>query len=232
MIDKNAALMHKLQYQFKDQSLLQLALTHRSKGTANYERLEFLGDSILGFVVTDWLLKHFPEEPEGRLSRMRSRLVRQDTLADIARTLELQEHLILGEGERKSGGFNRASILSDVVESLIGAMYIDSGFAQASQFIHRQFAELFDNMDETTNFKDPKSQLQEILQKHGYDLPDYHIVEVQGEPHKQQFTVQCVVKKLTIEVTATAQSRRKAEQICAADALRMVQDSLAKSSTN
>ena len=133
------ALMRKLDYEFNDISLLKLALTHRSKGSKNYERLEFLGDSILGFVIAESLYEKYPKESEGKLSRMRSSLVRQETLADVAKNLKLSDYLILGEGELKSGGFNRASILSDVVESLIGAIYLDADFSQANKFIQRYF---------------------------------------------------------------------------------------------
>lgn len=218
-MDKITALMRKLDYSFKDHSLLQLALTHRSKGARNYERIEFLGDSILGFVVADWLYKNFPDLAEGQLSRMRSSLVRKETLASVARNLELKDHLILGEGELKSGGFNRDSILSDAVESLIGALYLDAGFEQASRFIHTQFADLFKNISAESNFKDAKSRLQEAMQKNGHELPKYEIVETYGEQHQQQFTVQCVLVELAIEAQATASSRRQAEQSAANDVL-------------
>ncbi len=218
-MDKIAALMRKLDYTFKDQSLLKLALTHRSKGSGNYERLEFLGDSILGFIVADWLYVHFSDVAEGRLSRMRSSLVRKETLAGIARKLALKDHLILGEGELKSGGFNRDSILSDTVESIIGALYLDADFNQASRFVHTQFAELFENISIESNFKDPKSTLQEAMQKYGYELPKYDIVEIYGEQHQQQFTMQCTVAELAISAQATAGSRRQAEQSAASHVL-------------
>jgi len=222
-MDKIAALMRKLDYTFKDQSLLKLALTHRSKGSGNYERLEFLGDSILGFIVADWLYVHFPDVAEGRLSRMRSSLVRKETLAGIARKLALKDHLILGEGELKSGGFNRDSILSDTVESIIGALYLDADFNQASRFVHTQFAELFESISIESNFKDPKSTLQEAMQKYGYELPKYDIVEIYGEQHQQQFTMQCTVAELAISAQATAASRRQAEQGAASQVLEIYQ---------
>jgi len=225
-MDKIAALMRKLDYTFKDQSLLKLALTHRSKGSGNYERLEFLGDSILGFIVADWLYVHFPDVAEGRLSRMRSSLVRKETLAGIARKLALKDHLILGEGELKSGGFNRDSILSDTVESIIGALYLDADFNQASRFVHAQFAELFENISIESNFKDPKSTLQEAMQKYGYELPKYDIVEIYGEQHQQQFTMQCTVAELAISAQATAGSRRQAEQGAASQVLEIYQQKL------
>lgn len=226
-MDKIAALMRKLDYQFEDESLLKLALTHRSKGAHSYERLEFLGDSILGFVVADWLYKHFPDTAEGRLSRMRSRLVRKKTLADVARDLGLQDHLILGEGELKSGGFNRDSILSDTVESIIGALYLDADFDQASRFIHSQFEGLFKNLSDESSFKDAKSRLQETMQKQAYELPQYDIIETCGKQHQQQFTVQCTLIDLQINAQATAGSRRQAEQEAAAKVLVQYQTKMA-----
>ena len=218
-MDKLAALMRALNYQFDDLALRKLALTHRSKGAKNYERLEFLGDSILGFVVADWLYANYPQLAEGKLSRMRSSLVRKETLALVARQLKLSEYLILGEGELKSGGFNRDSILADSVESIIGALYLDSGFATASEFILHNFACHFDNISEESTFKDAKSQLQEVMQKNALNLPSYKIVEAVGEQHDQEFTVECRILDVNITSLATAKSRRLAEQKAAADAL-------------
>lgn len=219
-MDKLAALARKINYSFDDVELFKLALTHRSKGSKNYERLEFLGDSILGFVVADFLYKKFPHLAEGKLSRMRSSLVRKETLAAVARELGLSDHLILGEGELKSGGFNRDSILSDAVESLIGAIYLDSNFATANEFINRNFASQFEEISEQSNFKDPKSQLQEAMQKSGLSLPTYEIVEVVGDDHEQTFTLECVISEAAIRAKATAKSRRQAEQKAAADVLK------------
>jgi len=218
-MDKFEALMRALDYQFNDQSLLTLALTHRSRGSKNYERLEFLGDSILGFVVADWLYKNYPQLAEGKLSRMRSSLVRKETLAKVARKLELSSHLILGEGELKSGGFNRDSILSDTVESIIGALYLDSGFDAAQKFIYTNFAEHFDGISETSTFKDAKSQLQEAMQKNALTLPSYTIIETQGEQHDQEFTVECIASDVALRAVATAKSRRIAEQEAASAVL-------------
>jgi ribonuclease-3 len=219
------ALMRKLNYDFKDPKILTLALTHRSKGSKNYERLEFLGDSILGFVVADWLYLNFPSMAEGKLSRMRSSLVRKETLAIVARELSLSDYLILGEGELKSGGFNRDSILSDPVESIIGALYLDAGFAAASQFIHTNFKGQFDGISEKSTFKDAKSKLQEAMQKQSYDLPSYDIVEALGEQHDQHFTVECELTDLSIREQATAKSRRGAEQAAAERVLEIFQHS-------
>lgn len=219
-MDKLAMLARKLDYSFEDMELLKLALTHRSKGSKNYERLEFLGDSILGFVVADFLYKKFPHLAEGKLSRMRSSLVRKETLAAVARELDLSNYLILGEGELKSGGFNRDSILSDTVESLIGAIYLDSNFAMANDFIDRNFASQFAEISEQSTFKDAKSQLQEAMQKSGLSLPTYEIVNVSGDDHEQVFTLECMISEASISAQATAKSRRQAEQKAAADVLK------------
>ena len=217
--------MRKLNHEFSDLSLLTLALTHRSRGSKNYERLEFLGDSILGFVVADWLYSHYPQLAEGKLSRMRSSLVRKEALAIVARNLNLSEYLILGEGELKSGGFNRESILSDAVESIIGALYLDAGFDIASDFIHHNFKELFKGTSSQTSFKDAKSRLQEAMQKQAYSLPLYRIVETTGEQHDQEFTIECLLRELKISNTATAGSRRRAEQAAAEQVLSEFQQS-------
>ncbi|MCL4137946.1 UNVERIFIED_CONTAM: hypothetical protein GTU68_020217, partial [Idotea baltica] len=183
--------MQKLEYQFDDTQLLKLALTHRSKGAKNYERLEFLGDSLLGFIVADWLFQEYPKLAEGKLSRMRSRLVRRESLAVVARSLCLSDYLILGEGELKSGGFNRDSILSDTVESIIGAIYLDSDLNNARQFIERNFKGHVASLSEDSTFKDAKSKLQEYMQKKGFSLPQYEITETSGQQHMQSFTVEC-----------------------------------------
>lgn len=220
--------MQKIGHQFGDPALLSLALTHRSKGAKNYERLEFLGDSILGFVVADFLYAKYPQLAEGKLSRMRSSLVRKETLAQVARQLELSEFLILGEGELKSGGFNRDSILSDTVESIIGALYLDAGFGVASKFINKNFSQHFATITPESTYKDAKSKLQEALQKNGLDLPDYQIVASQGEQHAQQFTVQCSLPSASIATQAVANSRRKAEQKAATQALELFLSQQAK----
>lgn len=224
-MDKLDALMRKLDYEFKDSSLLKLALTHRSKGSSNYERLEFLGDSILGFVVADWLYTNYPKLAEGKLSRMRSSLVRKETLAIVARDLGLSKFLLLGEGELKSGGFNRDSILSDTVESIIGALYLDAGFNVARDFIYSHFSVQFAGISEQSTFKDAKSKLQEAMQKQSYGLPCYDIVETVGEQHEQHFTVECDLPDLLIKAKATAKSRRGAEQTAAEQVLEQFLDS-------
>lgn len=219
-------LQAKLAYQFSDSALLALALTHRSRGAKNYERLEFLGDSILGFVVADWLYHNYADLAEGKLSRMRSSLVRKETLALVARDLGLSDHLILGEGELKSGGFNRDSILADTVESIIGALYLDAGFDVAHEFIHQNFKSHFEKISPDSTHKDPKSRLQEAMQKRGLELPVYQIVETHGAQHDQVFTVECRLAELKIVHRSTARSRRAAEQAAADQVLDLFIDQL------
>lgn len=205
--------------EFSDPGLLQQALTHRSRSHSNYERLEFLGDSVLGFVVAEDLYYRFPDIPEGKLSRMRSYVVRQETLARIARGMALQEFLQLGEGELKSGGFNRDSILSDSLEAIIGAVYLDQGLGAAKSFIHRFFKEVLGSLTEDTVYKDSKSRLQEYLQQRGEPVPGYEIVSVSGEPHDQTFEVVCLVSLTSEPFRGTGSSRRDAEQRAAKCAL-------------
>ena len=211
--------MARLGHQFSNPDYLITALTHRSKSNENYERLEFLGDSILGFVIAEWLFNEFDELSEGKLSRMRSTLVRKETLALVARNLRIGEHLNLGEGEMKSGGFDRDSILADAVESIIGAIYRDSNFSSAEAFIHQHFADLLDKTTELKSLKDPKSRLQETMQKLGHPLPKYTIVDAQGQHHAQVFTVECNLDELPYSAQATATSRRSAEQAAAQEIL-------------
>ena len=216
----------RLGYSFRNQDLLTLALTHRSRGAKNYERLEFLGDSVLGFVVADKLYKNYPELAEGKLSRMRSALVRKETLAMVARSIQLSDYLILGEGELKSGGFNRDSILADTVESLIGALYLDGDFETAASFILNHFKDHFGSISAESTYKDAKSRLQEAMQKKGYQLPEYRIIETSGEQHKQSFKVECSLLDLGIKTCSNAHSRRAAEQAAAELALDQYVDNL------
>lgn len=216
---KAAALMQVLGHEFSDKSLLSLALTHRSRGASNYERLEFLGDSILGFVIAKWLYHNFPTLAEGRLSRMRSSLVRKETLAQVARDLNLPDFLLLGEGELKSGGFNRDSILSDSVESLIGALFLDAGAESAERFILRRFESYMQEVSQQSSHKDAKSNLQESMQKYGFELPVYDILNISGEQHEQVFTVTCRIPQLNLECQSIAHSRRSAEQSAASSML-------------
>lgn len=210
-----SALQRRIGHEFSDSTLLTRALTHRSKDPDNNERLEFLGDSILGFLVADWLYENFSDIAEGKLSRMRSTIVRKETLARVARELELNDALLLGEGELKSGGFNRDSILADSLEALIGAVYLDAGIAPARQLVMRHFKDVLGSLTPEAVYKDPKSRLQEYLQQRGQPIPDYEVVRVEGEAHRQVFCVACTVHGCDEPVTATGPSIRSAEQSAA-----------------
>lgn len=210
-----ATLEVRLDYRFRDQELLAQALTHRSLHRKHNERLEFLGDSVLGFVIADSLYRRFPRLPEGDLTRMRARLVRGDTLATVARALDLGGFLRLGEGERKSGGCNRNSILSDALEALLGAVYLDGGFDSAQAVVLKLFAPRLDTI-ETENIKDSKTRLQEILQKLEKPLPVYEVVGQRGKAHAPAFRVQCRIDHADSPFFASGDSRRIAEQIAAA----------------
>ena len=197
------------------QTLLELALTHKSRGSRNYERLEFLGDSLLGFVITDYLYQRFERSSEGKLSRMRASVVRRETLAGLARALDLGKYLQLGEGELKSGGHERDSILADSVEALIGAVYLDGGTNPATELILRIFKPVLRNLDPDTSYKDAKSRLQEMLQARGLALPHYEVVETSGSDHKQTFVVECRLDEIGRSQRASGASRREAEQSAA-----------------
>ncbi len=212
-------LERRLGYHFRQPDLLETALTHRSAGRRNNERLEFLGDAILGFVISEALFERFPEATEGQLSRMRSHLVRGETLAELARELELGEYLILGAGELKSGGYRRESTLADAFEALIGAIYRDNGLDAAREFVLAHLQPYIERLDPTGILKDPKTRLQELMQARGLPLPGYEVKSVQGKTHEQQFEVVCHVEGLPEPVRGTGGSRRKAEQAAAAAAL-------------
>jgi len=215
-------LVQRLGYKFADESLLELALTHRSCGVKNNERLEFLGDSILNFIMAEALYKKFPEAREGELSRLRAQLVKGDTLAEVAREFELGEQLNLGEGEMKSGGFRRASILADTVEALIGAIYTEAGMAVCQQHLLDWYAGRLKSISLDETQKDSKTLLQEYLQSRRSQVPDYKIIATSGESHEQQFTIECRVKLLAKPTTATASNRKQAEKVAAAEALSLL----------
>lgn len=204
-------LCRKLGYHFHDISLLKRALTHRSAGKNNNERLEFLGDSVLGFVITEALYDKYALDDEGKLSRYRSLLVKGETLAQIARQFSIGDYLYLGGGELKSGGFRRASILADAVEAIIGAIVLDSNIDQAKGCILDWYDERISNVDQAI-LKDPKTRLQEYLQSKKHALPIYEITSIEGKEHNQLFHVQCQIKELGIIVNAKGSSRRSAEQ--------------------
>lgn len=216
--------MQVLGHEFRDPAWLELALTHRSvSGARNNERLEFLGDSILNFLVADFLYDRFPQENEGRLSRLRALLVKQDTLASVARDLDLGEHLRLGAGELKSGGFRRESILADALEAVLGAIYRDSGSMETCrQRLHAWFGPRLEAVGQETVVKDSKSRLQEFLQGRRLSLPVYTVVSVDGEAHNQSFQVICEVPGLSAPTLGSGPSRRIAEQVAAAAALKQL----------
>lgn len=212
-------LEQRLNHTFQNPALLRQAVTHRSMGNQNNERLEFLGDSILGFVVSDMLYHHYPDVPEGDLSRLRARLVRGESLAEIAREFEIGDALLLGQGELKSGGFRRDSILADAVEAIIGAIYLDSGFAVCEEWLKNLFEQRINNLPPLTELKDPKTRLQEWLQARKHQLPNYEVVKVKGEGHLQTFIITCRVDDVDVVTQGEGGSRRKAEQEAAALAI-------------
>jgi ribonuclease III len=213
------AVLPQIGYVFKSPQLLTQAITHRSFGAVNNERLEFLGDGALNFIIAHQLFLRFPKLPEGDLSRLRAQLVKESTLAEIAGALNLGDMLKLGEGELKSAGWRRPSILSDALEAIIGAVYTDGGFAAVETLVLKLFDEKLTNIDPKTIDKDPKSQLQEYLQSRKIELPDYQITQIVGEAHAQTFTVACVIAKLNIRTIGEGISRRAAEQQAAQFAL-------------
>jgi ribonuclease-3 len=212
-------LQQALAYQFKDINLLSQALTHRSKGSTNNERLEFLGDAILGFIAADLLYSQFQQSPEGHLSRFRASLVKKETLAALAREFSLGDYLRLGSGELKSGGFRRDSILADGMEAIFGAMYLDGGLKNVRKLIERCLSSRLDRLSAESDMKDPKTRLQEYLQARRLDLPDYTVTETLGDDHEQEFEVQCKVAGLAQPIKGVGSSRRKAEQAAAKQAL-------------
>lgn len=212
MTKDSGQLQRKLGYQFQNADLLEQALTHRSFGQPNNERLEFLGDSVLNYVIAVALYERFETLREGDLSRLRASLVRQEGLHRVAVQLELGQQLRLGEGELKSGGFRRPSILADALEAIFAAVYLDGGFEAAKEVIDRLYAQMLDEINPATALKDPKTALQELLQGRKLPLPDYVTLNIYGEAHAQQFEVVCKVAALGVEETGKGHSRRAAEQ--------------------
>jgi ribonuclease-3 len=204
-----------LGYDFHSEPLLEQALTHRSVGTVNNERLEYLGDGALNFIIASELYHLKSTFNEGELSRMRANLVRKETLAEIAAELELGPQLNLGSGELKSGGYERDSILGDTVEAILGAVYLDGGFDQCKRVVQRLYARRLSDLPDVNQLKDSKTRLQEYLQGRQFELPEYKVVEKSGKAHEQQFLVQCVVVELDISLCAKALGRRRAEQAVA-----------------
>ncbi len=212
-------LQKQLGYEFNQPALLKQALTHRSYASNNNERLEFLGDGVLNFIVAHQLYQRFQKIPEGDLSRLRAQLVKEATLFEISLSLKLGELLNLGEGELKSAGWRRPSILSDALEAIIGATYLDGGFAAAEALVCKLYEERFENIDPKSIDKDAKSKLQEYLQSKKIDLADYTVISVEGEAHAQTFKVSCSINKLNITTLGEGTSRRNAEQQAAELAL-------------
>jgi len=215
-----AKLTAALGHSFADRALLQTALTHRSFGAPNNERLEFIGDGVLNCVIAVALFRRYPDLAEGDLSRLRANLVRQDALHRLAISLHLGDYLRLGEGELKSGGSQRPSILADTVEALIGAVYLDAGFEAAQSVISRLYLPLFDEMTSGPVTKDAKTSLQEWLQGRKRPLPRYHVIEASGAAHEQRFEVACEIENPALRTTGQGSSRRLAEQAAADNALK------------
>lgn len=211
-------LQRALGYEFSDQQLLVRALTHRSAGGKNNERLEFLGDSIVNHIIAEALYQRFSTATEGEMSRMRASLVRGETLAEVAREMHLGEYLVLGPGERKSGGHRRASILADALEAVVGAILLDAGIEQCRACVLQWFTARLAQLTTATG-KDAKTRLQEYLQGRGNPLPVYELLAVMGDDHKQQFKVVCRLNDPKLLVEGSGSSRRKAEQAAASSAL-------------
>ncbi|MFD1259591.1 ribonuclease III [Entomomonas asaccharolytica] len=216
-------LADKLGHSFTDLELMTLALTHRSFSGKNNERLEFLGDAILNFVVGEALFERFPQAKEGQLSRLRSKLVKGETLAVLARHFQLGDYLHLGSGELKSGGFRRDSILADAVEALIGAIYLDAGMDKARERVLVWLTEEFNTLTLVDTNKDPKTRLQEFLQSRNAELPRYEVANIEGEPHERTFYVECYLAMLDKKTRGKGSSRRIAEQQAAARALDLLE---------
>ncbi len=219
---KHAALCKQLGHQFAQPQLLQRALTHRSFSAAHNERLEFLGDSVLNCAIAKYLYDTFPDLPEGDLSRLRSNLVNQQTLATLAQRLNLGDQLLLGEGERKSAGFRRPSILADALEALFGAVLLDAGFAAAEKTVLGLYVPFIAQTDLQTLGKDAKTLLQELLQGRKLALPQYKVVEIKGEAHAQTFVVSCGIAQLGLTTRGEGASRRIAEQVAAEHAYQQI----------
>ncbi len=222
---KHAALCKQLGYRFEQPQLLQRALTHRSYTAAHNERLEFLGDSVLNCVIAKYLYDTYPDLPEGDLSRLRSNLVNQQTLAILAQQLNLGEQLLLGDGERKSAGFRRPSILADGLEALFGAVFLDADFSAAEKVVLGLYVPFIEQADLQTLGKDAKTLLQEYLQARKFPLPQYSVMEIKGEAHAQTFVVSCNVAQLELTTQGEGASRRIAEQIAAERAYQRIEES-------
>ncbi len=222
-MSEHHTLSAKLDYQFSDADLLKTALTHRSAADKHNERLEFLGDSLLGYLIADRLFRQFPDAREGQLTRLRASLVKGETLADIARDLNLGHFLILGSGELKSGGWRRDSILADTLEAVIGAVYLDGGLNACEDLIDKLYQTRLKGLSLSHIDKDPKTRLQEYLQAKKLQLPQYKITAITGDDHNQIFNVSCRIAELPKAVQGEGRSRRHAEQAAAKRVLKLLQ---------
>ncbi|WED42087.1 ribonuclease III [Legionella cardiaca] len=216
-------LYRRLGYEFKNPAFLKQALTHCSAGSVNNERYEFLGDSILSFVIANALFLTFPEQTEGQLSRLRAFLVKGEMLAEIAAEIELGDYLFLGQGELKSGGFRRASILADALEAVIAAVFLDGGIEASKELVLRLYRSRLEDETLHDNLKDAKTQLQEYLQAHKKPLPEYSLIKVEGEEHEQTFYINCKVSGIKTPTVGHGPNRRKAEQDAAKQLLQALQ---------
>jgi len=223
--ERQASLSRIIHYTFNDPSLMIMALTHRSFSAQHNERLEFLGDSVLSFLIANELYKRFPRIDEGDLSRLRAQLVKESSLSTIATSMGLGDFIRLGEGELKSAGWRRPSILADTFESIIGAIYLDGGIEPTHQFVLRFFETQLNEIDPKLIHKDPKTLLQELLQSKKTDLPIYTVVSIEGEAHSQTFTIECRIKKSNIKTQGVGNSRRIAEQEAASKAYQLMLES-------
>lgn len=222
----NSRLYKALSYTFSDEQLICKALRHRSLGKDNNERLEFLGDSLLNFIVAEALFQKFPDAREGDLSRLRATLVQGDTLAELAREFELGNHLFLGEGELKSGGFRRDSILADALEAVLGGVYLDSDFETCRRVVLTWFETRLNEITLENTDKDPKTRLQEYLQERKIPLPSYDAVETHGDAHAREFVVECRLGSLGRACQGKGSSKRVAAKIAAEKMLSLLQEEL------
>ncbi|GAB4361431.1 MAG: ribonuclease III [Gammaproteobacteria bacterium] len=223
-MNKIARLAKQLGVDFYNHKLVEKALTHRSASSQNNERLEYLGDAVLGLIIAEALYEKYPEATEGDLTRYRARLVRKETLAEIALELDLGSSLRLGPGELKSGGYRRRSILADALEGVIGAIYLDQGLNAARDTVLRLYRDRIEKLAIERELKDPKTRLQELLQSRRSSLPQYIVVEVSGQPHEQKFTVECHLPDLGLSERSVGNSRRHAEQSAAELMLRKLEN--------
>ncbi|CEZ19870.1 RNase III [Candidatus Methylopumilus planktonicus] len=224
--ERQASLSRIIHYTFSDSTLMIMAITHRSYSAQHNERLEFLGDSVLSFLIAEELYKRFPRLDEGDLSRLRAQLVKESSLSGIATSIGLGDFIRLGEGELKSAGWRRPSILADTFEAIIGAIYFDGGIEPTHQFILRFFEKQLNEIDPKLIQKDPKTLLQELLQSKKSDLPIYTVVSIEGEAHSQTFTIECIIKKSNIKTQGIGNSRRIAEQEAASKAYQLMLETI------